>query len=92
MVAQVLTYMGEFEFAFRAAQERRYGRPISGYFKRVISPPDWILISMIRRALAGRLIDLHVHDMHFIRLLFGMPQRVTCLGSMHEGVVKFCHT
>ncbi len=92
MVAQVLPYMGEFEYAYEVANDGRFGRPISGYFKRVISPPDWIPDFYDPARVGGPLIDLHVHDMHFIRLLFGMPQRVTCVAKMHDGVVKFCHT
>ena len=92
MVGQVLPYMGEFEYAYQAAHDGRFGRPLSGHFKRIISPPDWIPDFYDPKRVGGPLIDLHVHDMHFIRLLFGMPQRVTCLGSMHDGMVKFCHT
>jgi predicted dehydrogenase len=92
MVAQVLPYMGEFQFLYQAATDGRYGRPISGYFKRIISPPDWIPDFYDPNRVGGPLIDLHVHDTHFIRLLFGMPQQVMCLAEMQDGVVKYCQT
>lgn len=92
MVAQVLPYMGEFQHVARAAENLTYGRPRRGYFKRVISPPDWIPNFYEPHEVGGPLIDLHVHDAHFIRLLFGMPRRVMCSAEMRQGIVKFCQT
>jgi predicted dehydrogenase len=34
------------------------------------------------------MLDLHVHDAHFIRLAFGMPEEVTSCGRMHGGSSK----
>lgn len=92
LVAQVLPYMGEFQFAYEAANDLRFGRPVGGYFKRVISPPDWIPDFYDPQRVGGPLVDLHVHDLHFVRLLFGMPQRVMCSAEMKSGVVKYCHS
>lgn len=92
MVAQVLPYMGEFEYAYQAAQSGDLGKPQRGYFKRIISPPDWIPDFYNPDTVGGPLVDLHVHDAHFIRLLFGMPKRVMAISEMKNGVVKFCHT
>ncbi|MCA9128419.1 MAG: Gfo/Idh/MocA family oxidoreductase [Planctomycetales bacterium] len=92
MVAQVLPYMGEFQFAYQAATRDEFGRPLRGYFKRIISPPDWIPDFYDPSTVGGPLIDLHVHDAHFIRLLFGMPKRVLAVATMRDGIVKFCHT
>lgn len=92
LVAQVLPYMGQFQFAYQASQAGTYGRPLRGHFKRIISPPDWIPDFYQARKVGGPLIDLHVHDAHFVRLLFGMPRRVMCSAEMREGVVKFCYS
>lgn len=91
-VAHVLPYMGEFQFAYQTAREQTLGPVRRAYFKRVISPPDWIPDFYDPKLVGGPLIDLHVHDAHFIRLLFGMPKRVMCSAEMKEGIVKFCHT
>ncbi len=91
-VGQVLPYMGEFQFAYQTALSGRLGRPVRAYFKRIISPPDWIPDFYEPKQVGGPLIDLHVHDAHFIRLLFGMPRRVMCSAEMKQGIVKFCHT
>ncbi len=92
LVAQVLPYMGEFEFAYQTAQKGELGKPRRGYFKRIISPPDWIPDFYNPDTVGGPLLDLHVHDAHFVRLLFGMPSRVMAISEMKDGVVKFCHT
>ncbi len=34
------------------------------------------------KKVGGPLVDLHVHDAHFIRLLFGMPTAVTSQGRI----------
>ncbi|MBX3423218.1 MAG: Gfo/Idh/MocA family oxidoreductase [Pirellulaceae bacterium] len=92
LVAQVLPYMGQFQYAYQAVQQGTYGRPLRAHLKRVISPPDWIPDFYNPDTVGGPLIDLHVHDAHFICLLFGMPRRVVCSATMHNGLVKFCHT
>jgi predicted dehydrogenase len=94
MVAQVLAYMGEFLHAYRVANDGSLGRPRHAYFKRIISPPDWIPNFYHPDEIGGPLIDLHVHDTHFVRLLFGMPRRVMCSAKLNSpgGVVQFCQT
>ncbi|QDV23831.1 Gfo/Idh/MocA family oxidoreductase [Aureliella helgolandensis] len=92
MVAHVLPYMGEFQYAYQAAQSGSLGSVQRGYFKRIISPPDWIPDFYNASTVGGPLIDLHVHDAHFIRLLFGMPRRVMCSAELKDGTVKFCQS
>ena len=91
LVGQVLPYMGQYQFAYEALQGTEYGQPLGGYFKRIISPPDWIPDFYETDRVGGPLIDLLVHDAHFIRLAYGMPKQVMCLAEMNDGVVKFCH-
>ncbi|MEZ6135749.1 MAG: Gfo/Idh/MocA family oxidoreductase [Pirellulaceae bacterium] len=92
LVAQVLPYMGQFQYAYHANQNGDFGKPRRGYFKRVISPPTWIPDFYDPQRVGGPLIDLHVHDAHFVRLLYGMPRRVMCSAEMKDGIVKFCQT
>ena len=51
-------------------------RLLGGHFLRVISDPLWLKDFYDPHRVGGPLVDLHVHDAHFIRLLFGMPQRL----------------
>jgi predicted dehydrogenase len=91
-VAQVLPYMGQYQFVYEALQGSDYGQPLGGYFKRTIGPPDWIPDFYDMERVGGPLVDLHVHDAHFIRMTYGMPKQVMCLAEMQERTVKFCHT
>jgi predicted dehydrogenase len=92
LVAQVLPYMGQYQVVYDLLNQSTYGRPLGGYFKRIISPPDWIPDFYDRQRIGGPLVDLHVHDAHFIRMSMGMPKRVMCLAEMQGETVKFCHT
>ena len=49
---------------------------IGGSFKRVISDPQWLPHFYDPDKIGGPLLDLHIHDAHLIRLLFGMPSAV----------------
>jgi predicted dehydrogenase len=92
MVAHVLPFMPEFGILVDAAMDGRFGEPIAGRFKRTISPPDWIPDFYDPASVGGPLIDLHVHDAHLIRLLFGMPKAVHSNCIRKQGVPKFYET
>ena len=38
------------------------------------------------------MLDLHVHDAHLIRLLFGMPTEVVANGRLRGDVVEYCQS
>ena len=91
MVAHVLPYMGAFAFATELVANKTYGKPIGGYFKRIISDPTWIPDFYAKDKVGGPLVDLHVHDLHWIQLLFGKPVGVHAVGRMQGDVAKFAH-
>ena len=91
LVAHVLPYMGAFAFATEIVASKTYGRPIGGYFKRIISDPTWIPDFYAKDKVGGPLVDLHVHDLHWIQLLFGKPVGVHAVGRMQGDVAKFVH-
>ena len=91
MAAHVLPYMGAFAFATEIVAKKTYGVPIGGYFKRVISDPTWIPDFYAMDQVGGPLVDLHVHDLHWIQLLFGKPKGVHVVGRMQGDVAKFVH-
>ncbi len=92
LVGQVLPFLSEYAYARQVIENGAYGRVIGGYFKRVISDPLWIKDFFDPRTVGGPLVDLHVHDAHFIRLLFGMPTSVTSQGRLRGEVVEYCTT
>ncbi|MGB7346888.1 MAG: Gfo/Idh/MocA family oxidoreductase [Pirellulaceae bacterium] len=89
MVAHILPFMPEFKLLVDAAQDGRWGKPVAGRFKRTISPPDWIPDFYDRTSVGGPLVDLHVHDAHLIRLLFGMPKAAQTVSRKKDGAVMF---
>jgi len=91
LVAHVLPYMGAFAFATELVSNKTYGAPIGGYFKRIISDPTWIPDFYAKDKVGGPLVDLHVHDLHWIQLLFGKPNGVHAVGRMQGEVAKFVH-
>ena len=88
----VLPFVPEYAEARRIIAEGLHGKPLGGWFKRIISDPSWIPDFYDPTRVGGPLVDLHVHDAHFIRMLFGMPTSVTSQGRRRGKVVEYCHT
>jgi predicted dehydrogenase len=88
----VLPFFPEYAWALRAIRSGRYGRLLGGCFKRIVAEPLWLKNYWVADQVGGPMFDLHVHDAHFIRLLFGMPTRVVTRGTTHNGLPKFWHS
>ncbi len=89
MIGQVLPTFPEYAFAVETARNRRYGELLGGHFKRVISEPTWMPKYYDPQVIGGPMLDLHIHDAHFIRYLLGMPTHVTSRGRMRGEVVEY---
>jgi predicted dehydrogenase len=92
MVAQVLPFFPEFQFAAECVRSGKYGKLLAAHFRRVISPPKWSGDMSDFRKLGGWGIDLHIHDNHFVRLLCGQPTQVFSRGLLQDGFVNHVHT
>jgi predicted dehydrogenase len=84
LVGQCLPFLPEYAYARTAIARGKYGKLLGGHFQRVISDPLWLKDFWDPKKVGGPLVDLHVHDAHFIRLLFGMPTAVTSQGRLHS--------
>jgi predicted dehydrogenase len=89
MIGHVLPFFPEYAQARKIIDSGRYGRLLGGHFRRVISDPQWLPAYYEPDKVGGPMLDLHVHDAHFIRLLFGMPERVTSQGRMRGPVAEY---
>ncbi len=89
MIAHVLPFVPEYTFAYKAVTGGRYGKLLGGNFKRVISDPLWMTHFYDPDVCGGPMVDLHIHDAHFIRLLFGMPKAVQSVGRMRGEVAEY---
>lgn len=92
MIGHVLPFFPEYAWALEAARSGRYGKLRSGAFRRVISDPAWLADYWEADKVGGPLLDLHVHDAHFIRLLFGMPNEVVSRGRVRGRLPEFWHS
>ena len=81
MIGQVLPFFPEYAFAYASGRgAANMARLLGGHFKRVISDPLWLKDFYDPHKVGGPMLDLHVHDAHFIRLLCGMPRAVFSIG------------
>jgi predicted dehydrogenase len=92
MVGHVLPFFPEYAWALRTIRSGKYGRVRGGSFKRVISEPLWLKSFWNADQVGGPMLDLHIHDAHFIRLLFGMPSGVVTRGTTKQGLAKNWHS
>jgi predicted dehydrogenase len=91
-IGHVLPFVPEYAHALKMVRDGQYGRLLGGSFKRVISDPLWLKDFYDPHGCGGPMLDLHIHDAHFIRLLFGMPSAVTTRGRMRGEVVDYFNT
>lgn len=87
-VGHVLPFFSEYGWAIKTVRSGKYGKLLGGSFKREIEEPTWIKNFWQADEVGGPLLDLHVHDAHFIRLLFGMPRSVVSCGTTYRNVPK----
>ncbi|QEG21804.1 Gfo/Idh/MocA family protein [Mariniblastus fucicola] len=91
-VGHVLPFFTEFSYAVKLIRSGEFGKLLGGNFKRVISDPFWLEDFYNREKVGGPLLDLHVHDAHLIRVLFGMPKTVYSGGRFKNGVPEYCNS
>ena len=92
MIAHVLPFVPEFAFVRQAAAGGRYGKLLGGHFKRIIADPLWLKDFYDPHSVGGPVVDLHIHDAHFIRLLWGMPRAVQTTGRGRGDIVEFINS
>lgn len=89
MIGQVLPFFPEYAYAYKAISGGKFGKLLGGHFKRIISDPQWLKDFYDPQKVGGPMLDLHVHDAHFIRLIAGMPKSVTTSGRLRGEVAEY---
>ena len=92
MIGHVLPFFADYQFARQAVQSGEFGKLLGGHFRRVISDPVWLNNFYSMETCGGPMLDLHIHDAHFIRLLFGMPNAVQSVGRLRGDVPEYFDT
>jgi predicted dehydrogenase len=91
-IGQVLPFFPEYAWALETVRSGQFGGLRGAAFRRVVADPTWVANYWSPTIVGGPLFDLHVHDAHFIRLLFGMPSSAAAAGRMRGAVPEFWHT
>lgn len=93
MVAHVLPFFPEFAFARDFVRTGAGGPLLAAHFKRVIAKPDWTAGRDDAATHGSPVLDLHIHDIHFIGLVCGVPTAVRATGvTDSHGVVQHVQT
>jgi UDP-N-acetylglucosamine 3-dehydrogenase len=84
MVAHVLRFWPEYMAIQKLVQSGRIGKPRLATAYRLANMPQWADWFRDPVAFGGAVLDLHIHDLDFMNLLFGKPLQATAIGMMHE--------
>jgi predicted dehydrogenase len=76
MIAQVLRFWPEYRELHRFVKDRDNGRVLQATFTRSCGLPDWSRWLPVEARSGGAVLDLLVHDIDQILLLFGLPHKV----------------
>ena len=82
MVGQVIRLWDEYAWLKKTVDAGTYGRVLSGVFQRVSSCPGWASRNWLHTPAqsGGVAVDMHVHDVDFVRYLLGEPDRIQAGG------------
>ncbi len=77
-VGHCIRFWDEYEYLKKLVENKTYGKFISANFKRVSPKPSWTWNNWIldESKSGGAALDLHIHDVDFVRYLFGMPENI----------------
>lgn len=89
MVGQCIRFWDEYVWLKEAIDGKRYGRIQSAVFQRVSPYPDWSWNSWLHRSECSGTValDMHVHDIDFIRFLMGDPIGISAAASRSGGAI-----
>ncbi|MDO4569765.1 MAG: Gfo/Idh/MocA family oxidoreductase [Planctomycetia bacterium] len=88
-IGHVLPFFPQFRFLIEARESGKWGKLLGGNFSRVISDPQWLPKFFDMDVVGGPMLDLHIHDAHFIRYFFGMPKAVQGVGRCRGNVPEY---
>ena len=78
MVGHVVRFTPEYVYLKEAVENNLFGKLVSGVFQRVSAHPGWTSGNWIHnpKFSGGVAIDMHIHDVDFVRYLIGEPDRI----------------
>lgn len=81
-VGQVIRFWDEYEWLKNVKESGTYGKLLSATFKRQSPRPAWGWENWLHKPemSGGMALDLHVHDIDYIRYLLGEPKEIKVTG------------
>lgn len=78
MIGHVVRFTPEYAYLKESVQTNRFGKLVSGVFQRLSAHPGWTSGNWIHNpSLSGGVaIDMHIHDVDFVRYLIGEPEQI----------------
>lgn len=70
-VAHVVRFMDDYQYLKELVDSGTYGKVIAGNFKRISPRPTWMKGHDDMDRTGGMALDLHIHDVDYIRYLMG---------------------
>lgn len=91
MVGQCIRLWSEYAWLKKIIDQGTYGKVISGVFKRISSLPTWSWDNWLHKIECGGTVamDMHIHDVDYVRYILGDPAQVTAEASRNkDGVIQ----
>ncbi|MBP3336913.1 MAG: Gfo/Idh/MocA family oxidoreductase [Clostridia bacterium] len=85
-VGQVVRMWDEYVWLKNVADSGKYGKILSAVFTRISAKPEWDWENWLKdtKKSGDVALDLHIHDVDFMRYLLGEPQNVTSSVTKNE--------
>ncbi len=84
MVAHVVRFWPAYEHVAEVLRSGRLGAPLLARSYRLTSPPTWASWLADPQKTGGAAVDLGIHDLDILNLLFGSPRSVDAWGRRSE--------
>ena len=94
-VGQVVRFWDEYEWLKNVKEKNTYGKVVTGMFTRLSPRPEWAWEGWLHQfeKSGGMALDLHVHDVDFIRYLMGEPKKILACGIQEkDGLSEYMTT
>jgi predicted dehydrogenase len=84
MVAHVIRFWPEYEAIREILQSGQVGKPLIASAYRLSNMPQWADWFRDPAQFGGAVLDLQIHDLDFMNLIFGKPDKVGAIGYQDE--------
>jgi len=91
MVGHCIRMWDEYEWLKQVVDNKKYGKIISGIFNRISPLPTWSWENWLHTPSksGGVALDMHIHDVDYIRYIMGEPLNVNAVASRdNDGVIQ----